>query len=251
MFGIGLTEVIVIFVIFVISMRFFLLRSSNSQKKTISKILSNKKIEMAVSYCTKCGKAVLGGSFFCNHCGANLSSGKSSIHNPSVSSVLTDDDFATFVGKNSEKYLRKFAKFSIGGIDSFKATWHWPAFFVPFWWMLYRKIYGWAILALVTVWIPFLPVVWAITANYIYYRQTKKKLLEIKQLHPSPETQRAVIAVTGGVEYAVLLTILISLAIIGILAAIAIPQFETYRQRAYDAQIRPEIQSAYTMPVLF
>jgi Tfp pilus assembly major pilin PilA len=253
MFGIGLPELIVIFAIFVIPIGgiFFLLISSNSQKQTISKILSNKSMEVDMAYCTKCGKEILEGSSFCLHCGENLSSVKSSILTPRMSSVLTNDDFATFVGKNSEKYLAKFAKFNIGGIDSFQATWHWPALFVPTLWMLYRKIYGWAILAFVTGWIPYigwflLPIVWAITANYLYYRQTKRKLLEIKQLHPSPETQRAVIFITGGVGYAALLIVvpIFFVAIIGILAAIAIPQFEAYRQRGYNAQAKTEIQSA-------
>lgn len=254
MFVIGIPELIVIFIIFVIpigGLLLFLLISSNSRKKTISKILSNKNMEVAMSYCTKCGKEVLEGSSFCQHCGENMSSVKSSIHTPSMSSVLTNDDFATFVGKNSEKYLTKFAKFNIGGIDSFKATWHWPALFVPFWWMLYRKMYGWAILAFVTGWIPYigwflLPIVWAIVANRLYYNHAKKKLLEIKQLHPSPETQRAVISVTGGVGYAALLIAVPigSLVIFGILAAIAIPNFIAYREKAYNAQAKTEIQSA-------
>lgn len=170
---------------------------------------------------------------------------------PGISSVLTNDDFATFVGKNSETYLRKFAKFETGGVDSFRATWHWPALFVPFFWMLYRKMYGWAIVALLTGWIPYfgwflLPIVWAITANYIYYRHTKKRLLEIKQLYPSPEAQRAVIAVRGGVGNAALLiaVAIVFVLMMGILAAIAIPQFVAFRDRAYNAQAKAEIQDA-------
>lgn len=203
-----------------------------------------------MSYCTKCGKEVLGGGSFCQHCGGNLSITPASMQTSSMSPDLTKKDFAAFVRTNVEKYLTKFAKFNTGGIDGFKATWHWPAFFVPFWWLLYRKMYGWAILAFFTGWIPYigwflLPIVWAITANYIYYRQTKRKLLEIKQLHPSPETQRAVIAVTGGVGNAALIFVPIGfIMVIGILAAIAIPQFSAYRQRAYNVQVKSEIQRA-------
>lgn len=254
MFGIGSPELIVIFVIFGIpigGILLFFLFSSNSKKKTISKIHSNNKMEVAMSYCPKCGKEILEGSSFCQQCGENESAVKNGIHTPSMSSVLTNDDFAIFVGNNSEKYLTKFAKFNIGGIDSFKLTWHWPAFFIPFWWLLYRKMYGWAILALVTGWIPYigwflLPFVWAIIANYIYYRQAKKKLLEIKQLHPAIETQRAVITVTGGVGNAgLIIGVLVGgIAMIGILAAIAIPQFTAYRERGYNVQARAEIQNA-------
>jgi Tfp pilus assembly protein PilE len=255
MFGIGLPELIVIFVIFVIpigGILLFFLFSSNSQKKTISKIHSNNKMEVAMSYCPKCGKEVLEGNSFCQHCGGSLSStpGSMQAQTQNMSSGLTNEDYAAFVGKNWEKYLPKFAKFNVGGIDSFKATWHWPAFFVPFLWLLYRKLYGWAILAFFLGIIPYVGLVtgffWALVANRLYYNHTKKKLLEIKQLHPTPETQRAVIAVTGGVGNAALIigVLVGGIAIIGILAAIAIPQFVTYRERAYNAQAKAEIQNA-------
>lgn len=203
-----------------------------------------------MSYCSKCGKEVSEGSSFCQHCGGSLSATPGNMQSPIMSAGLTVEDFTAFVGKNSEKYLQKFAKFNVGGIDSFKATWHWPAFFVPFWWMLYRKLYGWAALVFFTGWIPYigwfiLPIVWAIVANRLYYNHAKKKLLEIKQLHPAPETQRAVITVTGGVGNAALIFLPIGLImVIGILAAIAIPQFAAYRQKASNAQAKSEIQRA-------
>ena len=242
MFGLGLPELIVLFVILVLpigGILLFILISSNSQKRTISRIVSNKNMEVAMSYCIKCGKEVLEGNSFCQHCGGNLSATPNSMQTSSMSSGLTNEDFAPFVGKNSEKYLTKFAKFNVGGIDSFKATWHWPAFIVPFLWMLYRKIYGWAILAFFLGFIPYVGLVtgfvWAIVANYIYYKHAKKKLLEIKQLHPAPETQKAVITVTGGVENAALIigALIALVAVIGILAAIAIPNFIAYTNRAY------------------
>ncbi|MBF0203807.1 MAG: DUF2628 domain-containing protein [Desulfamplus sp.] len=197
-----------------------------------------------MSYCIKCGKEVLEGSSFCKHCGGDLSAIPNIMQTSSMSSGLTNEDFITFVGTNFEKYLRKFAKFNVEGIDTFKATWHWPAFFVPFWWLLYRKMYGWAILVFVTSWIPYIyafnQIVLAITANYIYYKHAKKKILEIKQQHPEPETQKAVIAVTGGVKNAVFIVIAI-IAVVGILAAIAIPNFISYRNRAYKATVKSEL----------
>ncbi|MCX5841158.1 MAG: zinc-ribbon domain-containing protein, partial [Deltaproteobacteria bacterium] len=217
----------------------------------------SKKMEVAMSYCTKCGKEVLEGSSFCKHCGSTISGGSNVSSPPPISTslpVITDEDYNIFVGKNAAKYIMKFKSFEAGGFDSFKATWHWPAFFVPFWWLLYRKLYGWALLAFVTGWIPYigwfiLPIVWAITANYIYYRQTKRNLLEIKLLHPSPETQRVVMAVTGGVgNAALIIAVFVScIAIIGILAAIAIPQFVQYQKRASCAAAKSDLKSAYTM----
>lgn len=203
-----------------------------------------------MAYCSKCGKELSEGSSFCQHCGENLSATPSSMHTSSMSSGLTKEDFAAFVGKNSEKYLTKFSKFNVGGIDSFKATWHWPAFFVPFWWMLYRKIYGWAILAFFLGIIPYvgfvIGFVWAIVANRIYYNHAKKKLLEIKQLHPAPETQKAVITVTGGVgNVALIIGVLIGLiAVIGILAAIAIPGYLGMQERSRKGVITKAASSA-------
>lgn len=253
MFGLGLQELIVILVILGIPAVVFLivLLYNNLTKR---RLIQSKGVVMA--YCTKCGKEVVEGSSFCQNCGEKLSNLQSGIQNPAMSSMITDEDLTTFIGTNATKYLTKFKKFNIGGIDNFGATWHWPAFFVPFWWMLYRKIYGWAVLAFFIGIIPYVGlfsgIVWAIMANYIYYRHAKRKLLEIKQLHPSPETQKAVIAVTGGVgNVALLIGVLIGLvAVIGILAAIAIPGHIGMQERSRKGAItrtatsaQPELQS--------
>jgi hypothetical protein len=102
--------------------------------------------------------------------------------------------------------------------------------------MLYRKLYGWAIIAFFIEIIPyiglFLRVVWAITANYIYYKHAKKILLEIKQLHSSPETQRALRAAAGGVGHGGFLVYVSMIAIIGILAAISLPMMRMQEVKA-------------------
>jgi Tfp pilus assembly major pilin PilA len=228
-------------------------------------------------FCSKCGKEISEGSSFCQHCGGNLSVATVGTSSQIMTAGLTVDDFATFVGKNSEKYLPKFAKFNAGGIDSFKTTWHWPAFFLSFWWLLYRKLYGWAAIAFflpfivvfslsltgmavagsnaafyplvsLVVWAALLSIRfgWAIFANRLYYNHTKKKLHEIKQLHPAPETQKAVITVSGGTgNVAVVLGAVIgSVAVIGILAAIAIPGYLGMQERSRKAALTRAISAA-------
>jgi len=191
---------------------------------------------MFLTYCAKCGKEATQGSSFCQHCGEKLPDVHDATQVPAASSVITNEDYASFVGIKAEKYLPKFKRFSVHEMDNFRVTWHWPAFFVPFCWMLYRKLYGWAIIAFFIEIIPyiglFLRVVWAITANYIYYKHAKKILLEIKQLHSSPETQRALRAAAGGVGHGGFLVYVSMIAIIGILAAISLPMMRMQEVKA-------------------
>ena len=96
-----------------------------------------------------------------------------------------------FIGKNADKYMEHFRKFNAAGGKRFKFSWHWPALLVPGLWLLHRKMDRWAALAFLTeiLNIFFLPllvfkIVWAVTANYIYYRYSKGKILEIKWVCP-------------------------------------------------------------------
>lgn len=160
----------------------------------------------------------------------------------------SDADLQIFIGKNADKYLKRFASFKKGGNDGFAVTWHWPAFFVPFWWLIYRKQYLLAALAFVLSFIPLvgflLMPVFGLTAYYIYYSYSKKKLREINGI-PSEMSRAVEIARAGGVNnIAIVLVPLVGVAIVGILAAIAIPQFAAYRIKSYNAGAMSELQKA-------
>jgi Tfp pilus assembly protein PilE len=162
----------------------------------------------------------------------------------------SDADLQTFIGKNADKYLKRFDSFKKGANDGFAVTWHWPAFFVPFWWLIYRKQYWLAALAFVLSFIPFvgflLMPVFGLTANYIYYRYSKNKLREISGI-PSEMSRAVEIARAGGVNnIAIVVVPLVGVAIVGILAAIAIPQFAAYRMKAYNSAATSDCRNLKT-----
>ena len=179
---------------------------------------------------------------------------------------VTEQDFSDFIGINANEYLPKFKKFNSG--DS-SVTWHWPAFLLSFWWMLYRKLYLWALVLSILYIVPglfsfFLGVLYIVSGlssnvlfwlgvlltnilfgmfgNYIYYKHAKKKIIELKSKvkfadtsDPSTVLQRA-----GGVNRWVRVVVIIVLVIIllGICAAILIPQITTYKKTSSNLKER-------------
>jgi Tfp pilus assembly protein PilE len=196
--------------------------------------------------CTECGGETRAGESFCRQCGARLDAAAAS---PGAATSVTENDLTLFVGKNTDKYLGAFHKFTSNGEDSFAATWHWPAFFFSFWWLLYRKMYVWMLVFLLLGCIPFAGLLamigFGISANYLYYKHAKKKIAALKVQTSSEADRAAAMARAGGVNnVAIVLVPLVLVAVVGILAAIAIPQFAQYRQKAADQQAKHEIQDA-------
>ena len=94
-----------------------------------------------------------------------------------------------FVAVNTDYYACQFAKFGDAERPSFALSWHWPAFFVFFFWAVYRKLWLWAgvnlaggvVLAL-TVKPGFVYLAWALfwplTANYLYFRHARNRVFQ-------------------------------------------------------------------------
>jgi hypothetical protein len=96
-----------------------------------------------------------------------------------------DKKISLYVMKNEYKYIGPFTKFEkLGG--RFSATWHWPAFFVPAWWFLYRKMYLWAAIAFIVTIIPQTWLIGAIaggiSGNWLYYRKMKEDFKAIAKV---------------------------------------------------------------------
>lgn len=202
-----------------------------------------------MAFCPQCGKEAGKDGAFCKGCGAKLPVQSGGLQSAMALSRLQESDYGTFIGKNSDKYVAKFRKFMTNGEGSFAATWHWPAFFVPFFWMLYRKMYLWALFVFAIGTIPFagfvmMPVI-GLTGNYIYFNHVRKKMAEAVISSEQSDVQRAAaLARAGGVNSLVVILPVVLIPIIAILAAIAIPQFAAYRQRAFDMQAKSQVQNA-------
>ncbi len=200
-----------------------------------------------MSTCAQCGNRFDEGQRFCRFCGARLVGAGGTPGAPAAGA--NEKDLALFIGKNADKYLSKFRRFRRGDGDAFEVAWHWPAFFLSFWWMIYRKMYGWAILVLFLGCVPYLGlvmmVVFGMSANYLYYRHAKRRVAEIRSRPGTDVELAAAIARAGGVNnVAAVVAPLLLIAVAGILAAIAIPQFAAYRQKAFEAKARQEVLEA-------
>ena len=129
---------------------------------------------------------------------------------------VTEDELAAFVGEKAPKYLSPFRIFSVNGIDRFSATWHWPAFIVGFWWLLYRKMYLWAVAYFVLLFIPYANVAaWitlALTGNYLYYRHAKGEILRVKALQSSGDMLNILSELGGTNRWVPLIGIFLSAA---------------------------------------
>ncbi|HOD79703.1 MAG TPA: DUF2628 domain-containing protein [Syntrophorhabdus sp.] len=194
-----------------------------------------------MNYCSACGKEIGEGSGFCQHCGAKV--GQQTTSNVTRdTATITDSEYAAFIGKNSDKYLTKFKKFSVLGKDNFTATWHWPAFFFGPFWMFYRKLYLWAVGALVVEFIPWVNLLfwigWGIVGYYLYYKHTKNKIQEFKGTAP-PENVAPVLVQVGGVHHWLLkayVALILICGVGGMIAAIGIPAYTGYKKRAAEVE---------------
>ncbi len=150
-------------------------------------------------FCTKCGSDLPESASFCAHCGTPVKPAPPG----GAAEGPGSDDVSAFVGKNAAYYKEKFRKFTVLGVETFVPTWNWAACLCNFWWMLYRKLYLWALLWFLLSFIPFFGfafwVASGIAGNYIYYHHAGVKIREARAATP-PEKLPAVLSELGGVN---------------------------------------------------
>jgi type II secretory pathway pseudopilin PulG len=213
--------------------------------------------------CPKCGNYNGDSESTCIKCGTAL---PKVLQTLSTSGAGQPSDVTNFykaiIGpKNQAYYLRHFQRFDAKGKAGI--TWHWPAFFVTFLWLLYRKMWLHAMLEWLLPVIVIIPVVIIaatlgepgtyvavllyiavvtllppLFANALYYRHCKKIIAESRVSSPDLQWQLGQLSGKGGTSNGVMIFFLIFvfIAIIGILAAIAIPQFVLFKNKAAVSQ---------------
>lgn len=215
-------------------------------------------------FCPKCGSANEDSAKFCSGCDSVLPQAvkDSSSTRTDIDAPLDAEEFykAVIGPKNQEYYLRQFTRFDSNGKTN--ASWHWPAFFVTFYWFLYRKMWRNAIIYFLLPYLLAIPVgivfamagksadpiinigylVFVITAfllpplyaNALYYKHCKKKMAEANTASQDIQRQLGQLSAKGGTSKVILIFVVIFafIALIGILAAIAIPQYQDYTVRA-------------------
>ena len=168
------------------------------------------------------------------------------------------DLLAAFLGpKNTDYYARHFGRIQA---EQKIASWNWPAFFLTWPWLLYRKM--WLNAALYFFVLPivyaFLAgaliaafgaqagsglyyLTWFLTAfilipmfaNWLYYRHAQGKMQKVAASVASQDEQAQRLARIGGTSSIVIVLLPLAIvAVIGILAAIAIPVYHDTTVRA-------------------
>jgi Tfp pilus assembly protein PilE len=186
----------------------------------------------------------------------------------SDSDVLTEEEaWAAVIGdSNTDYYLTRFERLSRGE----SAPWHWPALFVTWYWMLYRKlwvpalIYFFAPSIVMGVFSALLPrmagailLIWwlaifigpAVLANRWYYAHCERKIRDVRARGGSKEQMLARLEAAGGTSNIIVIVVAIFglIAAIGILAAVSLPAYQAYTVKAKVSeavQVGNEVASA-------
>lgn len=215
-------------------------------------------------FCSQCGNSNDSSARFCSGCGFSLpqigQEATTSQARSNESENLEEFYKAAIGPKNQSYYLRIFQRFENDGKTG--ASWHWPAFFITFYWLLYRKMWRNALIYFFLPYLVMIPLgiigamagssadavigfgyllylagiflLPALYANALYYHHCNKKITEAKESSHDMQRQLGELSGKGGTSNVALIIVLVIafIAFIGILAAIAIPAYQDYTTRA-------------------
>ncbi len=210
-------------------------------------------------FCPNCGTENDKSAKFCTRCGTPLP--EAAADSPQTRPESLEPYYKAIIGpRNQDYYLRHFARFDAKGHAG--PSWHWPAFFVTFWWLLYRKLW---LYALIYFFLPYaasfvIGVVYVVAGDYadavvgllsllylvailllppvyanaLYYSYCRRRIRDARAASAETDKQLAVLSATGGASNVaiVVIAIIAGVALIGILAATSIPAYQEYVTRA-------------------
>lgn len=183
------------------------------------------------------------------------------LDNPRETREALRELYAAAVGpKNRDHYLARFALFDHERKTS--AGWHWPAFFVTFYWLVYRKMWGKAALYFFLPFMLLVPaallgpkvpgvlvvcylvyvvgifIVPPLLADAAYYRHCESVIEKARAVNRSQEGQLFLVAQKGGTSRfgSVIGCLLVIALLMGLLAAVAWPAYEGHVARIKSKQ---------------
>lgn len=197
--------------------------------------------ELAQS-CSVCGREVLAGEMIrvgddvvCAACKpVYLQAVREGLPDDAVRLREQHSELASFIGSQSLWYLRAFERLAE---RPGKQSWNWPAFFLTWSWLLYRRMYfPAAVLILVDTVVTIIEEVVEVPlslsvsfyslyalagglwGNWLYRRHASAELQQLTSLPLAPETHAAQVIKSGGVNLrlAVTVTLLVVAAEVGI-----------------------------------
>lgn len=214
-------------------------------------------------FCQNCGSENADSARFCTACGAAVSSPATRIEHAAGEHYPLELYEAVVGPRNRDYYLRRFERFEQGGS---RLSWHWPAFLVTFFWLLYRKMWLAAVLFFFLPSILFIPftmmaeaiapgsegaasfayLAWfgvyfflpAMFANSLYFSHCRSKIDQVAAATTSRERQLGELSAKGGTSNVALIVfgLMAFVMMLGIVAAIAIPAYQAYTIKAKLAQ---------------
>lgn len=213
-------------------------------------------------FCPKCKASNEANATVCSSCGDALPRlpGKfQSVQESSGGTGNTAEYYKAILGPgNQDYYLEMFAGFDRD--EAVSVTWHWPAFFASFFWLLYRKMWRDVLIYFLAPYLlmPLLGVIggtflvtlgymlytmgivfWLpMYANALYYKHCKKQVAAVSASSGDLQQQLGELSAKGGTGNVALTggVALVSVVVLGILAAIAIPAYQGHTVKTRTAQ---------------
>lgn len=213
-------------------------------------------------FCPKCKASNEANATVCSSCGdalPRLPGNFQSVQESSDGAGNAAEYYKAILGPvNQDYYLDIFSGFDRD--EAVSATWHWPAFYATFFWLLYRKMWREALIYFLApiLLMPMLGVIggtflvtlgymlyamgivfWLpVYANALYYKHCKKQIAAVSASSGDVQQQLSALSARGGTVSAARMggVVLASVVVLGIIVAIAMPAYQGYAVKSRTAK---------------